>query len=260
MKIAAWNVNSVKSRLQHLTKWLHENQPDILMLQELKCEEQAFPQLEVSGLGYSCYIAGQKTYNGVAILSKNPLNVTAKRLPGDDADEQARYIEAETQDKKWRFASVYVPNGQDPQSDKYGYKLNFLKRLDAHMKTVLRSEQKFVIGGDFNVAFQDIDVFDPKIIKDQILFTVPERQAMYQFLHLGFTDCFRALHPDAHEFSWWDYRGMGFERNLGLRIDYLFASPQAADLVKSASIDKNPRGWDKASDHAPVVAEFSQSL
>ena len=224
------------------------------MLQELKCVESDFPHLEFSGLGYHASIVGQKTYNGVAILSKKPAQVIATKLPGDDSDDQARYIEIKTDDD-WRFISVYVPNGQEVGSEKFDYKLKFYRRLYWHLSQILQSEDKIIIGGDFNVALDDIDVFDVKTLRDQILFSNAERAALKAILNLGYTDCFRALHPTAHQYSWWDYRGGGFERNLGLRIDYIFANAYAAQRLISAKIDATPRGWDKPSDHAPVLVQ-----
>ena len=219
MKIAAWNVNSIKSRFAHLAKWIGETQPDIVMLQELKCEAADFPNLEISGLGYHAQIVGQKTYNGVAILSKQPLKLIADTLPGDAADTQARFIEAESADGKWRFISVYVPNGQEVGSDKFDYKLKFYRRLIEYARQSMSAEKRLVIGGDFNVACDEKDVFDAKSWGNQILFSTAERAAIHEFMNLGLTDCYRARHAEAREFSWWDYRGMGFERNIGLRID-----------------------------------------
>ncbi len=250
-----WNVNSIRSRLGHLQQLLREQQPDVVMLQELKCEATEFPHLEIQAAGYHAALVGQKTYNGVAVLSKQLGRVVANALPGDDSDTQARFIDVELPGG-WRAISVYVPNGQEVGSDKYAYKLNFLRRLHTYTQGLLASEAKVLIGGDYNVALTDVDVHDPKTWQGQILCSPAERQAVYGLLHQGWRDTYRQLHPDAHEYSWWDYRSGGFERNLGLRIDYILASPTACDRLQSSAILREPRGWDKPSDHAPVVAGF----
>ncbi len=237
-------------------RWMHDVQPDVVMLQELKCTAEDFPALELSGLGYHAELVGQKTYNGVAILSRLKSQIVHSTLPGDDADLQARYIEVDLPDG-WRLINIYVPNGQAVGSDKFDYKLKFYERLRAHIQLALATERKVVIGGDFNVALQDIDVFDAKVCKGEVLFSNPERAALHSIINLGLVDCYRALNPGAMEFSWWDYRAGGFERNLGFRIDYLFANAYAAQRLKSATIDKTPRGWEKPSDHTPVVIELN---
>ncbi len=262
LTIATWNVNSIKARMPNVLAWVREAKPDILLLQELKCLEEAFPALEFEDLGYNLAIHGQKTYNGVAILSKFPIEDVAKGLPGDENDQEARYIEAvislprpTANDKRpaiLRIASVYVPNGQSPESEKFQYKLKFLERLREHMKTLLTYDEMLVIGGDYNVAPEDIDVCDPGALRGTVCFHPEEQKRLRSILHLGMTDVWRAAHPNEQGFSWWDYRGGGWERNHGMRIDHLLLSPQAADCVQETGIDAAVRGEAKASDHVPV--------
>lgn len=259
LNIATWNVNSVKARLPNVLEWLQEAKPDIVCLQELKCVTEAFPYEAIEELGYNIAVHGQKSYNGVAILSKTPLNDVITLLPGDDSDEQARYIEATTEvdGSLWRVASVYVPNGGSPDSERFPYKLAFFERLHAHIQTLLTYEEKLVVGGDYNVAPQHIDVYDPKSLRGTTCFH-PEEQKRFRALeHLGLVDLYRAVHPDKTQFSWWDYRGGGWQQNKGMRIDFLMASAQAADSVTVCDVADDTRGKTKASDHAPVWAEFA---
>lgn len=260
LRIATWNVNSVKSRLAHLLEYLKTAAPDILLLQELKCVEDAFPYMEIEELGYNVAVCGQKTYNGVAILSKYPLEDVIKILPGDESDEQARYVEAvvSLEGRAIRVASVYVPNGQSPTSDKFPYKLKFFDRLHDHIEKLLEHEEVLVIGGDYNIAPEAIDVFAPQQLEGTCCFHKDERAKWRRLIHLGLTEAFRAIHPYREKsYSWWDYRGGGWQRDQGMRIDHLLLSPQAADRLKDSDIDKTPRGWEKASDHTPVWAELA---
>lgn len=262
VKIATYNINSVRARLPQLLEWLKSAAPDIVLLQELKCLEEAFPRMEIEELGYNLAISGQKTYNGVAILSKFPLEDVVRKLPGEDTDEEARYIEAvaTTPHGILRVASIYVPNGQEPGSERFQYKLRFFDRLHAHAKTLLAYEEKLVLGADYNVAPAPIDVFDPVRLDGTTCYHPEERKRFHRLLHLGLTDAFRALHPDEeHAFSWWDYRGGSWDKNEGMRIDHLLLSPLAADAIKAAGIDIATRGKDKASDHAPVWVELAIS-
>lgn len=250
LRIATWNVNSVKARLPVLLGWLREAAPDILLLQEIKCETEAFPRLEIEAAGYRLAAAGQKTYNGVAVLSRHPLAVTRDRLPGDESDPQARYLEVET--AGLRVASLYVPNGNPVDTDKFAYKLAWLARLRDHAAALLAEEVPLVLGGDWNVAPADIDVHDPRAWAADALCRPESRAAWRRILHLGFTDAFRALCPDAPGHSWWDYRAGALARDEGLRIDHLLLSPRAADRLLEAGVDRGPRGAEKASDHTPV--------
>lgn len=254
--IATWNVNSVRARLPNLLAWLDKNPVDILLLQELKCVTEQFPRPELEERGYNLAIHGQKTFNGVAICSKYPLEDVTTTLPGDAEDHAARYIEAvvSLRDTALRVASVYVPNGQEVGSDKFAYKLAFLDRLQAHWRAQLTYHEIAVLGGDFNVAPYPVDVYDPAKLDGSVCYHPEERARLRALLHLGLVDAFRLKHADARQYSWWDYRAGGYARNHGLRIDHLLLSPEAADHLAEATIDETPRGEEKPSDHAPVLA------
>lgn len=251
IKIATWNVNSIKARLAHLCDWLGgAGAPDVLLLQETKVTDDNFPAMELSALGYRSAVRGQKTYNGVAILSKCPIDVTATALPGDPTDEQARYIEGITAGV--RVASVYLPNGNPTDSEKFPYKLAWMERLRRHACNLLAGEEAFALAGDYNVAPDDADVFDVKAWADDALCRPESRAAFRRLLHLGLTDAFRAVNHDAGRYTWWDYRAGAWARDQGLRIDHFLLSPQATDRLVDVGIDRTPRGWEKASDHTPV--------
>lgn len=263
VKICTWNVNSVKARLPHLLAFLKEQAPDIALLQETKCTDDAFPRLEIEELGYNLALSGEKSYNGVAILSKTPVEDITRGLPGDDADAQARYIEAVTGGKTpLRVASVYVPNGQEVGSDKFAYKLRFLERLQAHIGALLAYEEWLVLGGDYNVAPEPADVWDPVRLDGTVCYHPDERARLRAILHLGVYDAYRLVHPadkapSGNGFTWWDYRARGFEQNHGMRIDHLLLSPQAADRLQSCEILKELRTAERASDHVPVVCRLA---
>lgn len=254
-KIATWNVNSIKARLPRVTEWLREAQPDVVMLQETKCTDDTFPRIEIEELGYNLAICGQKTYNGVAILSKTPIEDVACGLPGDDKDDQARYVEAFTGGV--RVASIYLPNGNPVASEKFPYKLGWLERLAHHTEQLLANEEVLVLGGDYNVCPTDEDVYDPAGWANDALCRIESRKGFRRLLYLGLTDAYRALHPTDREYSFWDYQAGAWQKNWGLRIDHLLLSPQAADRLAKAEIDRNPRGKEKASDHTPVWCELS---
>ncbi len=255
--IVSWNVNSVKVRLPAVLNWLSEHQPDILLLQELKCITETFPFEPFEDIGYNCAVLGQKSYNGVAILSKAPIEDVQTSLPGFD-DVQARYIEAFI--GKVRVASVYVPNGQEVGSDKYAYKLAFIEALRAHILNRLTLDEAFVIGGDFNIAPYALDMHNPSFSgTDRILCSQTEQEALRKILFLGMTDSLRISRT--HEkglFTWWDYRAGSFEQNKGLRIDHILLSPLAADCFVSASVETSVRGLERASDHAPVICVLKE--
>ena len=257
MKIATWNVNSVRARLPNLLAWLASAAPDVALLQEIKTVAEGFPELEIGDLGYNVAVCGQKSYNGVAILSKPPIEDVLTRLPGDDADDQARYIEAVVGGV--RVASIYLPNGNPVDSPKFPYKLGWMERLYDHVGELLGLEEAFVLGGDYNVAPEDRDVYDPAAWADDALCR-PETRARYRaVVHLGLTDAYRALHPDAAgAYTFWDYQKGRWQRDEGLRIDHLLLSPQAADRLEACDIDRAPRGRDKASDHTPVWCELRE--
>ena len=227
-------------------------------MQEIKCVDEAFPAVAIEELGYNIAVHGQKTYNGVAILSKYKLDDIRKGLPGDDGDLQARYIEAVANlpGKALRIASVYVPNGQDAISDKFQYKLRFLDRLHEHIKMLLAYGEMLVIGGDYNIAPVDVDVHHPQAWHGSVLTHDDVRQRFRRICNLGMSDAFRTCNPTAEVYSWWDYRGNSFARNEGLRIDHLLLSPQSADKLKSSVIKTQMRASERASDHVPVVVEL----
>jgi exodeoxyribonuclease-3 len=253
-KVATWNVNSVKARLPRVTEWLKEAKPDVVLLQETKCEDASFPRMEIEELGYNLALCGQKTYNGVAILSKAPIEDVACGLPGDDSDGQSRYIEAFT--CGLRVASIYLPNGNPVTTEKFPYKLKWLDRLASHAEQLLANEEKLVLGGDYNVCPTDIDVYDPIGWANDALCRMESRKGFRKLIYLGLTDAWRAQHPEEQAYSFWDYQAGAWQRNNGLRIDHLLLSPQAADALRESGIDKGPRGKEKASDHTPVWIEI----
>jgi exodeoxyribonuclease-3 len=258
LKIATWNVNSVNARLAHLLTWLEEERPDVVLLQELKCQTEAFPTTEIEDLGYNIAICGQKTYNGVAILSKMPLSDIITSFPNNPIPDEARYIEAlvNLPGSAIRVASVYVPNGQSIFSEKYEIKLKFLESLEQYYHSLLKLEEVIIIGGDFNVALLDIDVYDPLALNDSICFSLKERQILRKFISIGLIDSYRMNNLMEEGFTWWDYRANSFNKNNGLRIDYIFCSLEAAQINTGCSVVKALRAKEKASDHAPVIAEF----
>ncbi|MEK9662295.1 MAG: exodeoxyribonuclease III [Alphaproteobacteria bacterium] len=264
MKIATWNVNSVKARLPNVTAWLEEAAPDVVLLQEIKTVDENFPALEFEALGYNCAVHGQKSYNGVAILSKYPLDDVTTRLPGDEDDEQARYVEAwvDTGGAKGtghgcRVASIYLPNGNPTPSDKYDYKLAWMDRLVDHARDLLAHEEPVVLGGDYNVIPANEDCYDPAAWATDAL-ALPQTRARFRtLLNLGYTEAFRTLSAQSHVYSFWDYQGGAWQKDNGIRIDHLLLSPQAADRLVACEIDKGPRGKPKASDHTPVWCELA---
>ncbi len=254
MKIASWNVNSLKVRLPQVLDWLASASPDVLALQETKTVDEAFPQVELEAAGYHLTFSGQKTYNGVAILAKTPIQDVVTDLPGLD-DPQRRVLFATIGDV--RVMDVYVPNGSEVGSEKYAYKLNWLSHLQQALEAELRAHKKVVLLGDFNIAPEDRDVHDPAAWHEKILCSSPEREALQRLLGAGLCDSFRRFDQEEASFSWWDYRAAGFRRNLGLRIDLILASEALCAVCEASEIDKVPRAWERPSDHAPVVATFS---
>jgi exodeoxyribonuclease-3 len=258
MLVATWNVNSIKQRLDNLTSWLSERQPDIVCLQETKCVDDAFPREALEELGYNVAFHGQKTFNGVAILSKLPFDEVTARLPGDDGDDHARFLEAvvSVESGVLRVASIYLPNGNPPDTDKYGYKLRWMDRLRHYAERRLTLEEPLVLAGDYNVIPDDGDVYDPSAWVGDALFR-PETRAKFRALtHLGLADAVRATTDEPGLYSFWDYQAGAWQKNKGLRIDHLLLSPQAADRLVATGIDKHVRDWDKPSDHVPVFAEL----
>ncbi len=254
MKIATWNVNSLKVRLPHLLDWLASEQPDALCLQELKCEDQAFPLEAINAAGYQAAFTGQKTYNGVAILSRLPSEAVQKNIPGFK-DAQRRIVAATIGDV--RVISAYFPNGQAVGSEKFAYKLEWLKALTAWLREELTQHPKLVLAGDFNIAPENRDAHPDW--KDEIHVSVPEREAFQALLGLGLHDAFRLFEQAEKSFSWWDYRMMAFRRNFGLRIDHLLISAPLVPTAQRCWVDKAPRKLERPSDHTPVIVEFSST-
>ena len=253
MKLASWNVNSLKVRLPHLLDWLSAQAPDIVCLQEIKLEDDKFPQIELEAAGYRCAWAGQKTYNGVAILSRTAPAGIATRLTAFP-DEQKRLIAATI--GSVRVVCAYVPNGQAVDSEKYEYKLKWLEAFRLQLAGELKSHPRLAVLGDFNIAPADEDVNDPKAWENQVLFSPREREAFQALLALGLKDAFRLFTQPERSFTWWDYRLNAFKRNLGLRIDHILLSPELASLCRECTIDVLPRRLERPSDHAPVLAEL----
>ncbi|MFN2453606.1 MAG: exodeoxyribonuclease III [Pyrinomonadaceae bacterium] len=255
MKIATWNVNSVLARLPLVLKWLEEAQPDVLCLQETKCVDAKFPAREFAELGYAAEIFGQPAYNGVAILARDECKDVQRGFPGDDAGAQSRLIAANV--KGVRIVNVYIPNGASVGADKYYFKLQWMARLRSFFDEHYNSSAQVLICGDFNVAPEDLDVHDPQLWRGRILCSEPERTALEHIKGWGFTDAFRLHINDGGHFSWWDYRQASFRRNAGLRIDHIWVSDALAARSTKTWIDTTPRGWERPSDHTPVIAEFS---
>ncbi|ARN84686.1 exodeoxyribonuclease III [Candidatus Nucleicultrix amoebiphila] len=255
-KIATWNVNSIRVRLPQVLEWIKNVGPDILLLQEIKCLKEAFPSQEFEEAGYNVAVLGQKTYNGVAILAKNPIEDVKEGLPGDDADIAARYIEAVV--GTTRVASVYVPNGREVGSESYEYKLRFYERLHDHLKMLLTYNEVLCVGGDYNVAPEVDDVYDPSLFeRERILCSYQERAAFRKLVHLGLYDAQKQIGLKPHQdprshFTWWDYRAGSWQQNLGFRIDHFLLSPQAIDLLEDGGVAFEVRGQPQASDHAPL--------
>lgn len=262
MKIATWNVNSVRTRLEHVLQWLAANPIDVICLQETKVTDQDFPRSAIETLGYQVYISGQKSYNGVALLSRTPLEkVSAGFAPvlGDSAigqlDEQKRVISGVL--GEICIVNLYVPNGSEVGSEKYHYKLEWLATLRHYLKALLEQYPNVLVCGDFNIAPSDQDIHDPTGRETRIMASDAERQALHQaVLELGFTDIFRQFNQEAGQFTWWDYRAAAFRRNLGWRIDHHYLSAALSPKAKSCIIDKLPRTWEKPSDHTPVIVEL----
>jgi exodeoxyribonuclease-3 len=253
MKIATWNVNSLNVRLPHVLEWLAAQQPDVLVLQEIKQVTEAFPAEALAEAGYQSIANGQKTYNGVAVISLKPANDPVLEFPNFE-DPQRRVLAATVDGV--RVVDLYIPNGSEVGSEKYAYKLAWLDALRAFLADEMSRHEKLVVLGDFNIAPADADVHDPEKWGDAILCSPAERQALKDLLDLGLTDVFRNFEHPEKTFSWWDYRAAGFRRNAGLRIDLILTSDVMTDACTSSYVDREPRAWERPSDHAPVVAEF----
>lgn len=254
MQIASWNVNSLRVRLEQVLDWLKTNPVDVLGLQETKLPDAEFPRAAIEQAGYQVSFSGQKTYNGVALLTREPVSDVLFDLPGMDDDPQRRFLAATLDDV--RIFNLYVPNGQSPDSDKFQYKLTWLACLRDTLAAALKRNDKIAVMGDFNIAPGDADVHDPKAWAGKIHCSQPERNALQKIFELGFQDSFRLFEQEAELYSWWDYRMAAFRRNRGLRIDLVLASEQLARQCRSSVIDRGPRRAERPSDHAPVIADF----
>ena len=258
MKIATWNVNSVRRRTGNLLTWLQTARPDVVVLQELKAQEAQFPRLEVEAAGYKVEIVGQKGFNGVALLSLHPVEITARSLPDPETDEQARYIEGKVQTPRGPLTvgGLYLPNGNPIHTDKFAYKIAWMDRLARRARCLLAQEEMFVLGGDYNVCPTDVDVFSPTAFASDALCQPQSRQALRALINLGLTDALRAVSDDSDLFTFWDYQAGAFQKNDGIRIDHLLLSPQAADRMVAGGVDKHVRGWEKPSDHVPAWVDL----
>ncbi|MBL8769718.1 MAG: exodeoxyribonuclease III [Planctomycetes bacterium] len=255
MLIATWNVNSVRARLPRLLPWLETAKPDVVCLQELKCVDEQFPREEIEALGYQIAAYGQKTYNGVAVLSKRRFDDVFLGMKSDAPDADRRVVGVQIGDLF--VVSVYVVNGQEVGSPKYAYKLDWMTRLKDDLRERYDLGEKVVVAGDFNVTFDDRDVHDPKAWHEKILCSTPERERLRALVDLGLVDAFRKFHEDGGHFTWWDFRTRGFQRGLGLRIDHILMSPAALSSCSDVWIDRDARDGEKPSDHAPVMARLT---
>ncbi len=273
MKIATWNVNSIRARLHILPEWLEKNNIDVLLIQEIKCENDKFPYEIIEDLGYNCVdlVHGQKSMNGVAIITKIPTLEVNKGLPlynfGDIYNESRHIdVKVEHNGKIFRLFNTYFPNGsplanyegKDIESPRFSYKLDFFERYIKYINQAQEeaSDEIFIMGGDYNIMHQDIDIYNPKNWRGKIAFTPQECEKMTKIIDSGFIDVFRKLNPELQEYTWWDYRSGGFPKNYGLRIDYMFISNNAMDMVKNCTIDRTVRALEKPSDHAPCILEI----
>ena len=259
MRIATWNVNSVRQRVDHLVAWIKETSPDICCLQELKCTEETFPRLEIEALGYNIELLGQKTFNGVAILSKYRIDEVIRGLPGDESDEQARFIEISISTGKGalRVASIYAPNGNPLGTEKFPYKIGFLDRLIERAREHLANEEAFVFAGDYNIIPMPEDAENPAQWVNDALFQPESRAKWRELVSLGLTDAIRATNGNKQLYTFWDYQAGAWQKNNGIRIDHLLLSPLCADRLTGTRIDKHVRGWEKPSDHVPVSIDIN---
>ena len=254
MRIASWNVNSMKARLGHVIEYCKAGHTDIILAQELKMTDENFPYEAFAEIGWNVAVHGQKTYNGVAILSPHPIENVETRLAGDETDEQARFIQADI--GSLHVASIYLPNGNPCPGPKFDYKLAWMDRLDALATTLLEKQTPVILGGDYNVIPQAIDCYDENAWEGDALYHPESRSRFFQLLHKGYTDAFRAIHPNGAFYSFWDYQAGAWQKNNGIRIDHLLLSPEAADRLRGAGIDKGPRGLERASDHTPIWCDI----
>ncbi len=253
MKIVSWNVNSINARFDHVKQYLDEEKPDVLMVQELKTAD--FPHDKFVETGYKTHAVPQKAYNGVAIFTKDTPNIIAEKLDGDDTDKQSRYLEFEYDGL--RLINIYLPNGNPAPGDKYDYKLKWMERLYTRLKSLRENDVPFAIGGDFNVIPQEKDCYNANVWRDDALFMLPTRKAFRKLLNLGLTDAFRVHNNLAEQYTYWDYQAGAWDQNHGIRIDHFLLSPMVTDRLKSCTVNTNPRGWERPSDHTAIELELS---
>ena len=259
MKIATWNVNSIRVRLPHVIDFIKKQSPDVLLLQELKAQDHDIPKSDLEDTGYNVIFKGQKAYNGVAILSKHPVSdIVTSLYEDEDHNEQARYIECwvDSKNSGIRVASIYLPNGNPINTEKFIYKIEWMTKLKQHVEKLLDNEESIILGGDFNVCPEDRDAANPEAMKNDALFQPESRAKLREIINLGYYDAWRALNPNKTNWSYWDY-GRAFEQNKGLRIDHFLLSPFAIDKLQSIEIDTYHRSLEKPSDHAPVIINIS---
>jgi exodeoxyribonuclease-3 len=261
MKIVTWNINGIKARIEGALTYLKETAPDVVCLQEIKSVDDGFPREAIEDAGYQVVTHGQKGFNGVAILSKCALEDVTRGLPGGDGDEQARYIEATVTSgsRAVRVASIYLPNGNPIGTDKFAYKLQWMRRLEAHARALLEDEMPVVLAGDYNVIPDPADAKRPEAWRGDALFQPESRAAFHGLLNLGLADAVRMCHPEPGVYTFWDYQAGAWQKDDGIRIDHLLLSPEAADLLVAAGVDRMTRGWEKPSDHAPAWVELNAS-
>lgn len=258
MRIATWNVNSINARLETVLRWFEAERPDVACLQEIKCIDEKFPAEAFERLGYNVAVHGQKTYNGVALLSRTPLEDVTRGLPGDPSDEQARYIEAVVSGPRpMRVASIYLPNGNPLGSEKFDYKLAWMARLQRHTANLLRLEEPLALMGDYNVIPGPLDAANPEEWAGDALFQPESRAALRALLWLGLSDAWAEAGEGPGGYTFWDYQAGAWPKNNGIRIDHGLLSPQATDRLSACRIDRAPRGWEKPSDHTPLIVELS---
>lgn len=258
MKIATWNINGVKARIETLLTWLQEAKPDVVCLQEIKSVDEGFPVEAIEAVGYNCAVHGQKGFNGVALLSKHPLEDVLRGLPGDATDEQARYIEATISHSRGalRIGGLYLPNGNPMGTEKFDYKRAWMNRLLTHARALVALDQPFILAGDFNIIPEPADAKHPNAWTSDALFQPESRAIFRELTGLGLTDALRACHPDVGVYTFWDYQAGAWQKDNGIRIDHLLLSPQVADRLQSAGVDRHTRAWEKPSDHTPVWVEL----
>ena len=259
MKITTWNVNSVNARIEHLIKFIKEDQSDIYMIQELKCTNESFPSQVIENLKYNCYVNGQKAWNGVALICKKNVTITNNKIP-NYIDENARFIETEIELKnikqKIKLINIYLPNGNPIESEKFDYKLQWMEKFYIYIKTLVDNNTPIIIGGDFNVIPNDEDVYSPENFKNDACAHPLTRDFFRKLLNLGFTDTVKYFVNGNTNWTFWGYRGGNWQKGNGLRIDHFLTTPELTDLIKTINVNRDPRGWEKASDHTPVTLEF----